>query len=194
VPDTVERGAVAIVLPQPGVDSAPARLFLRTLATQPSRFAPVVLGPPGDACGIDHRVVVSGWFARSSPRRYATAVAAMLRALRPTVIEVHDAPAVAALLGGLFRPVPVLLVLHADPCGRPGARDAAERTYLLAQATRVATLSDAVRDRLLHGVYPAMRQCTVLPVAQGPAAMADALDALRLDALGAWSRKLEPPI
>lgn len=197
-------GAVAIILPPPGGDGVPAQLLLRLLAGQPSRFRPVVFGPPDvvevdgrEFRGVEYRRVDAPWRLGSRAGRYAVAAAAMLRALRPTVIEVHDAPAIAAALGGRFRPVPVVLIVHGDPRTLPGAGDAAARTYVLAQATRVGALSPAGQSGMLEGVHPAMRHCVLLPAPGGPGgpgATADALDALRRDALGAWSRRLHPPI
>jgi hypothetical protein len=188
---------LAVVLP-PGASSGIAAV-VRRLLRQPSRFRPVVFGPPGDGAlaEIVHRPVPAATLFGDPQRRYAGRVADRLRALRPAVIEVHDAPEVASRLGGAFRPVPVLLVLHTDPPALRGAQDPATRTLLLAQVTRVATFSAAMRARLLEGVHPSMRQCTVLPPcdgAGGAAAAADALDTLRHDALRAWSRKLDEPI
>ena len=189
---------LAIVLPPPGIDAGPALRMQHALAGHPGRFNPVVLGPPGTAFnGLEHMHVTRSWLPGRAGRRYAAGVASALRRLHPAVIEVHDAPEVAAWLGGRFRPVPVILVVHIDPQTLPGAHDAAARTYLLAQATRVAAISAALRAQMLDGVHPAMRHCVLLPAADGAdgaAALADALDTLRLDALKAWSRTLHGPI
>ncbi len=138
-----------------------------------------------------------GWWPGTVTRRYARAVARVLGSVGPAVIEVHDAVEVAALLGGMFRPVLVVLILHSDPQAQRAARDATARTYLLAQVTRVGAVSAALRARMLKGVHPAMRMCAVLPSAEGPggvAGLGDALDALRADAREAWSRRLGGPI
>ena len=158
------------------------------------RFRVVVLGPPrvGGFGGLAYHPVAPSWRPAGAARRYAGAVARVLRALRPTVIEMHDALEVAAILGGMFRPLPVVLIVHSDPQGKPGARDAAARTFLLAQVTRVAAVSGPLRTRVLDGVHPSMRLCALLPP-EGPA-QADALDALRGEAMEAWSRRLEEPI
>ena len=192
-------GTVAVVLPPAGPTCAAAATLVRRLHMMPSHFRAIVLGPPGlgALAEVVHRRVGLAWLPTSPQHRYATRVAELLTCLRPTVIEVHDAPEVASLLGGRFRPTPVLLILHTDPQAQRGARDPAARTFLLAQATRVAALSDAVRARLLDGVHPAMRHCTLLPPPDGPLGpqgTADALDTLRLDALKAWSRPLHGPI
>ena len=189
---------VAIVLP-PGPTSEQAATLVRRLHLLPSRFRSVVLGPQGTGAlaEIVHRPIRPAWLPTGAQYRYALRATDHLARLRPAVIEVHDAPEVANLLGGRFRPTPVVLVLHTDPQTQRGAHDPAARTFLLAQATRVAALSPDLRARLLDGVHPAMRHCTLLPPPdgpEGPQATADALDALRLDALKAWSRTLHGPI
>jgi len=194
----IPSGVVAVVLP-PGPAGAQAAAMVRAVALYPGRFRPVVFGPagPGAMAEVVHRTVGLGWLPGDPQRRYAARVAILLAPLRPAVIEVHDAPAVAAFLGGRFRPVPVLMVAHTDPQAQRGAHDAAARTYLLAQATRVAAVSADIRARLLEGVHPAMRHCALLPPhdgPDGPAATAATLDALRLEALRAWSRPLGGPI
>lgn len=191
-------GTVAIVLP-PGPSSGPAAALVRRLHLLPSRFRPVVLGPHGQGAlaEIVHSRVNLAWLPTGAQHRYAVRAAEHIARLRPSVIEVHDAPQVASLLGGRFRPIPVVLVLHTDPQAQRGAHDPAARTYLLAQATRVAAFSPELRARLLEGVHPAMRHCTLLPAPDGPLGpqgTADALDTLRLDALKAWSRPLHGPI
>ena len=181
---------VAVVLP-PGGDSGAVE---RMVAGACGRFRVVVLGPPRERgfAGLEYHVVVPLWLLGGMARRYAGGVARVLRGLGPAVIEVHDALEVAAILGGVFRPVPVVLIVHSDPQGQRGARDAAERTFLLAQVTRVGAVSAAGRARVLEGVHPSMRLCALLP-GEEPA-RGDALDALRGDALEAWSRTLGGPI
>lgn len=190
---------VAIVLPRTA--AGPALRMQHALATHPGHFTPVILGPPGTPFGsLAHIPLTPSWLPGRAARRYATGLTTALRTLLPAVIEVHDAPELAAWLGGHFRPVPVILVLHTDPRALPGAHTPAARTYLLAQATRVAAVTAELRARMLDGVHPAMRHCTLLPStdspdgAAGAAALADALDALRMDALKAWSRTLHRPI
>jgi len=185
-------GRVAVILP-PDAD-APIRL-LRALSLCPGRFRLVVLGPSDTtaAPGLEVQRIARSWLPGSAARRYA----AVLDRLRPDVIEVHDDVAAATHLGGQFRPVPVVLVIHTDPQRQRGAHDPAARTFLLAQATRVAAFSPSLRARILDGVHPAMRHCALLPPPDGPdgpAATAAALDTLRLDALQAWSRSLHGPI
>jgi hypothetical protein len=185
-------GRVAVIL-APDAD-APIRL-LRALEGCSGRFRSVVLAPRDVAgmAGLEVVPIGRSWLPGQTARRHAAAVAQ----LRPDIIEVHDDVAAAIHLGGRFRPVPVVLFVHTDPQCRHGAHDAAARTYLLAQATRVAAFAPAMRARILDGVHPAMRHCALLPPPDGPggpAATAAALDALRLDALGAWSRSLHGPI
>ncbi len=191
---------VAIVLPDasnPACTQAAA--MVRALSPFPGGFRRVVIGPAAAQAGIEgeFRPAPPLWFHGSPGRRYAAGVARVLRGLRPDVIEVHDCPQMTLALAGPFRPVPVILILHTDPQARRGAHDAPSRTYLLAQATRVATVSPALRERMLEGVHPAMRHCAVLPAWDGPAQAtlaANAVDALRLDALQAWSRRLHATI
>ncbi len=192
-------GTVAVVLPPAGPSCEAAAALVRRLHLLPSHFRAVVFGPAGQGAlaEVVHRRVGLAWLPTGAQHRYATRVAEQLTRLRPTVIEVHDAPEVASILGGRFRPTPVLLILHTDPQAQRGAHDPAARTFLLAQATRVAALSPEIRTRMLEGVHPAMRHCTLLPPPDGPLGpqgTADALDTLRLDALKAWSRTLHGPI
>ncbi len=189
-------GLVAMVLPPTG--NAVPRLAL-ALAAQPGRFRAIVLAPQDGTPihGLEHRRIAPSWVPGRPTWRYAATLTSALRQLHPAVIEVHDCPELAALLGGRFRPIPVILVVHTDPQNQRGAHDAAARTFLLAQATRVAALTADLRASVLQGVHPAMRHCALLPPpdgALGPAATADALDMLRLDALKAWSRPLHGPI
>ncbi len=192
-------GTVAVILPPAGPGCEAAATLVRHLHLMPGHFRAVVFGPAGQGALVEvvHRRVGLAWLPTGAQHRYATRVAEQLTRLRPTVIEVHDAPQVASLLGSRFRPTPVLLILHTDPQAQRGAHDAASRTFLLAQATRVAAFSPEIRTRMLEGVHPAMRHCTLLPPPNGPLGpqgTADALDTLRLDALKAWSRTLHGPI
>lgn len=195
---------VAIVLPPAGTTAgatagAAASGMVDALRAIPSRFRRVLVGPPGMRAvpGMDQRIAQPSWFPGSACRRYAGGVATVLDDLLPAVIEVHDRPEVVLFLAERFRPVPVILILHTDPQALRGAHDGAARTFLLAQATRAATASAWVRARLLDGVHPAMRHCALLPGWEGEAQArqtADLLDALRLDALQAWSRRLDATI
>ena len=188
---------VAVILPPPGGDRGPAERMVAGLAGQQAgRFRVVVLGPPGGNgfAGLEYREVKQPWRLGTAARRYAWVVARVLRGLRPAVIEVHDSLEVAAILGGVFRPVPVVLIVHSDPQGQRGARDAAKRTFQLAQVTRIGAVSPTLRARVLEGVHPSMRLCALLPAAEDATAVGDALDALRVDALEAWSRRLDGPI
>ncbi len=93
--------------------------------------------------------------------RYAAGVAAVLRPLRPALVEVHNRPAVARRLAHALPGARVALVLHNDPQGMRGARTAAERGRLLAHM-RVACVSGYLRRRLLDGVAGAA-EVAVLP-------------------------------
>ncbi len=180
---------LALVLPVAGSERVPH--FLAGLALHPGAFAPLLLHPPGirPPPGLAARAVAPSALPGPAAWRHRRGLAALLRQLQPAVIEVHDAAPLAAWLGERFRPTPVLLVLHRLPEPWP---DAAARTCLLAQVTRMATPDPAIRDRLLAGVHRSMAHCTLLP--PEPAAAAAVLDALRQDALGAWSRPLGGPI
>ncbi|GAN60846.1 hypothetical protein ACI01nite_12580 [Acetobacter cibinongensis] len=96
----------------------------------------------------------------SLSKRYALAVAQRLKYIKPDLIEVHNRPDVALALHGLLPNVPVMLVLHNDPCSMRAARSAAEREKL-GCAVAVVAVSEWVRGRFVsQGVKACVR---VLP-------------------------------
>jgi hypothetical protein len=192
------RPLVVAVLPKGGPGLAAALGMMRAVQGRTGAFETELVGPRGAAApaGMAFCPAEHAWWQVSLRNRYAEAALETVRRLRPAVVEVHDSLDVAARLAERLRPVPVVVILHSDPQGQRGWRGAAARTFLLAQATRVATASAAFRARLLEGVHPAMRRCDLLPDWNGAAGAdaADALDALRHDALKAWSRRLDATI
>ncbi len=101
--------------------------------------------------------VEPGWgFTANS--RYARGLLAVLRPLRPELVEVHNRPEIALRVA---RHVPrVALFLHNDPQGMRGAATAAERASLLHKLAGVVAVSEHVRARFLQGVQG---EVTVLP-------------------------------
>ena len=96
-----------------------------------------------------------GWTAT---QRYAAGLAAVLRPLRPDLLEVHNRPEVALRLARRHKRV--CLFLHNDPQGMRGAKSASQRTTLLRRLGRVVAVSDHVRRRFLEEVEG---DVTVLP-------------------------------
>ena len=90
--------------------------------------------------------------------RYARGVAAVLRGLRPDLVEVHNRPEIALYLARRFPRV--VLFLHNDPQGMRGAKTGADRTRLLRRLARVVTVSEHLRGLFLQG---ATGEVTVLP-------------------------------
>ncbi|HVC59216.1 MAG TPA: glycosyltransferase family 4 protein [Acetobacteraceae bacterium] len=103
------------------------------------------------------------WWPGNVNIRYAAALAGPLARARPALIEVHNRPELALWLARRFRRCPVMLFLHNDPQGMRRARTAAQRTHLLHALARIVTVSDYLRDRLLHGVTAPPRPPAVLP-------------------------------
>ncbi|MFT9216715.1 MAG: glycosyltransferase family 4 protein [Acetobacter malorum] len=93
-------------------------------------------------------------------QRYAAGVARVARSVRPDLIEVHNRPDVALALRKACPGLPIVLVLHNDPCGMRRARTAAEREHL-GQAVAIVAVSEWVRGRFIsQGVTSCVR---VLP-------------------------------
>jgi UDP-glucose:(glucosyl)LPS alpha-1,2-glucosyltransferase len=91
------------------------------------------------------------WLPASRTMRYVWGVSRRLRQLRPSLIEVHNRPAVALALARRFPGVPTVLVLHNDPQAMRGAATAAGRGRLRRLA-RVVAVSPYVSGRLTEGV------------------------------------------
>ncbi|MDE2334994.1 MAG: glycosyltransferase family 4 protein [Rhodospirillales bacterium] len=151
----------ALVLP-PREAFAPGRagaigLILHALAGAGSAFEQIVVGPPQPDvfAGVSYRGIDWPWWPGPLARRYAHAVAATLRRLRPAIVEVHNRPELALHLARSLR-VPVILVLH----NRLEGRHAAVRAEIFRQV-RVATVSDWLRHETIGDVPGAA--ATVLP-------------------------------
>jgi glycosyltransferase involved in cell wall biosynthesis len=164
---------VAIVLPPkegfaPGVTGA-IGLIVRNLAAagQSGVYAPAVIGmpnPPGTPTFPETAffpVTVRCWPPARLARRYAAAVARLLRPDRPALIEVHNRPDIAAWLADWLAPTPVSLFLNNDPLEMRNARRPAQRSALLANLAAVVTSSSYLRDRFLQHIPGG--DVTVLP-------------------------------
>ncbi|MGE4481561.1 glycosyltransferase family 4 protein [Acidocella sp.] len=103
----------------------------------------VVLGP--DAGGTFPGIAFHQ--ATSLPRIHA-----VLRRLRPNVIEVHQKPRLAAWLSCLFPRARVLLVLHNDPLTMRGLKTRLERAFLLRRLHRVVCVSAYLAERYATGL------------------------------------------
>ncbi|MBS1016395.1 glycosyltransferase family 4 protein [Acetobacter persici] len=119
------------------------------------------LAPAGQPfAGVRFAPVVPVFRPFSRIQRYVAGVAALVRSVRPDLIEVHNRPDVALALRKACPGLPVSLVLHNDPCGMRRARTAAEREHL-GQAVAVVAVSEWVRGRFIsQGVTSCVR---VLP-------------------------------
>ena len=119
------------------------------------------LAPAGQPfAGVRFVPVVPVFRPFSRIQRYVVGVAALVRSVRPDLIEVHNRPDVALALRKACPGLPVSLVLHNDPCGMRRARTAAEREHL-GQAVAVVAVSEWVRGRFIsQGVTSCVR---VLP-------------------------------
>lgn len=112
----------------------------------------------------------------SAAARYAAAIADVLRAVRPVLVEVHNRPEVARLLARRLPGIPVALFLHNDPQAMRGARTPRARRAL-ARRVRVVAVSEHLRRRYLDGlarttpvaVLPNCLDLDALPPAVPPA-------------------------
>jgi UDP-glucose:(glucosyl)LPS alpha-1,2-glucosyltransferase len=155
------KARAAIVLP-PREGFAPGRagaigLILGMLARASSAFEQVVVGPPQSEtfAGANYGAIAWPWWPGPLAVRYARAVAASLRRMRPAIVEVHNRPELALHLASRLD-VPVILVLH----NRLEGRQAALRAELFRQV-HVATVSDWLRRDTIAAVPGA--RATVLP-------------------------------
>ncbi len=116
-----------------------------------------VTPPYGDVAFVP---VPSVMFPFSTMGRYRAGVARLIHSIRPDLVEVHNRPDLARAIRQRFPHVPLVLVLHNDPCGMRGAKTAQDRTEL-ARAMAVVAVSGWVRVRFLaHGAQGGV---TVLP-------------------------------
>lgn len=146
--------SVAIVLPPREAFSATAAGAVAMVARSHARHGSlpaVVLGRPVDAPfdGVAFRPVTPSRWPGREAWRYAAGAAAILRELRPTLIEVHNRPDVALFLARRFPAVS--LFLHNDPRGMRAARSATQRVLLQSRLARVFAVSRFVADRFGRG-------------------------------------------
>ena len=122
-------------------------LLVRRLATP----GEVVVGtaPQGVSfADVAFRPVPPVFSWRGGRVRYRKGVARLVRELRPDLVEVHNRPDLALALRRRFPALPVVLVLHNDPCTMRRARKPAEREHL-ARAVAVVAVSEWVRQRFV---------------------------------------------
>ncbi|WP_237933710.1 glycosyltransferase family 4 protein [Acetobacter senegalensis] len=111
----------------------------------------IVVGLPPDSApfaGISFLPVQRVFRPFSRIHRYAGGVARLARQVQPDLLEVHNRPDVALALRKLCPTVPVVLVLHNDPCGMRRARTSGERDKL-GQAVAIVAVSEWVRSRFV---------------------------------------------
>lgn len=111
----------------------------------------VVVGLPPDGppfAGISFAPVQRVFRPFSRINRYAGGVARLVRRMKPDLLEIHNRPDVALALRKLCPTVPVVLVLHNDPCGMRQARTPAEREKL-GQVAAIVAVSEWVRSRFV---------------------------------------------
>ncbi|MFT9253537.1 MAG: glycosyltransferase family 4 protein [Acetobacter okinawensis] len=107
-------------------------------------------------------------FALGTMGRYRAGVARLVGSIRPDLVEVHNRPDLALAISRRFPHMPLVLVLHNDPCGMRGAKTARERTVLAGKMAVVA-VSGWLRARFL--AQGAQGCVTVLPNALDLAAL-----------------------
>ena len=87
-------------------------------------------------------------FPLTGSGRYRAGVARLIRQMHPDLVEVHNRPDLAWAISRSFPHIPLVLVLHNDPCGMRMAKTARERTEL-ARKMAIVAVSDWVRERFL---------------------------------------------
>ena len=136
----------------PGEAGAIALLVRRMAhATQGTTTVESVLGQPPRGqpfTGVPFTPVTPLWAPFSKSRRYAWALARQVKRLKPDILEVHNRPDIALMLRRFLPSLPIMLVLHNDPCGMRRAKTAQERTQL-AKVVSVVGVSEWVRQRFL---------------------------------------------
>ncbi len=161
---------VAVVLP-PREGFGPGRtgaigLLARRLVQAPG-FQTTIFGGQQDGpvfSGIDFRPVSpTPWRLGNTNVRYAAAVAAVLKTLRPALIEVHNRPEIALALAARLPSIPVTVILNNDPQGMRDASTPAERSNMLRRLANVITSSAYLRERVLDGVAAPEKRPVVLP-------------------------------
>ena len=160
----------AVVLP-PREGFGPGRtgaigLLARRL-TQTPGFDTIIFGGPQDGPvfpAIDFRPIAPAlWPPGNTNIRYAAAVAATLRHLRPALIEVHNRPEIALALAARLPDTPVTVILNNDPQAMREAATPAERADMLRRLACVITSSHYLRQRVLDGVPNPATSPVILP-------------------------------
>jgi glycosyltransferase involved in cell wall biosynthesis len=131
-------------------------MVVQRLAAGPSRYRPLVVGPPFEGMAFPDIAFAAArvprWLPMSVTQRYAVRLAQILRTLPPGLIEVHNKPDVAMWLARFFPRRPVTLFLHNDPRSMRGAKSPQQRQRLLGRLARVITVSEFLRGALLENV------------------------------------------
>lgn len=126
------------------------------LAGGGARHPARVYGPPPQGAplpGVPFTAVrAPAWLPLGSKQRYALAVARLLRAQPPGLVEVHNKPAIALWLARLLPRSRVSLFLHNDPQTMPGADSPAARLRLCRRLAGIVTISDFLRGRFEAGL------------------------------------------
>lgn len=154
---------VATVLP-PGEGFGPGRSgAIGLLVHRFARVLPglVIGGPQAGPVFPDvafRPAVPRRWMPGSVNARYAATVAAILREMKPALIEVHNRPEVALALLRRFPRIPVVLVLQNDPQSMRGAKSVGQRRALLGRLAAVVTVSAFLARRLTEGMADPPRQ------------------------------------
>ncbi|WP_242005791.1 glycosyltransferase family 4 protein [Acetobacter fabarum] len=99
-------------------------------------------------------------FPFSHAGRYRAGVVRLVRRLRPDLVEVHNRPDLAWAISRRFPHLPLVLVLHNDPCSMRLIKTARKR-MLLARRVAVVVVSEWLRNRFLEQGVQA--QVSVLP-------------------------------
>lgn len=110
----------------------------------------VVGSPPGTPPygDVAFAPVPSVLFPLGTMGRYRAGVARLIHKIGPDLVEIHNRPDLARAVRQRFPHIPLVLVLHNDPCGMRGGKTAAERTEL-ARNMAVVAVSGWVRERFL---------------------------------------------
>ena len=163
---------VAVVLPPRegfGRGRSGAIGLLARRLTQTPGFRTVVFGGRQDGPvfpDIDFREVKpSAWTLGNTNIRYAVAVANILKALNPVLIEVHNRPEIALAIAQRLPTLPVSVILNNDPQEMRNAATPLERAEMLRRLALVLTSSAYLRNRVLDGVAAPARTLSCCRIA-----------------------------
>ncbi len=174
----VPEPRVAVVLPPREGFPPDAAGAIGLLVHRLSRPQDLVLGRASAMPAlVDRRFVPvrpAGWPMPGDRLRYVAGLAAVLRAARPALIEVHNRPEIAMALARRCPGIPLGLVLHNDPQAMRLARTPADRRAL-ARRMRIAVVSEHLRRRYREGgdSLPVGLLPNCLDLAALPPALAD---------------------